>query len=120
MDHNDVPAVAWLVPTVFFFTLLAIVCAALYAGFRKDGNRHQTLRALIEKGGEIPKDLLLPQRGSDLRKGIVLVCTGLGLAIALKQVPLEMRLWTVGVIPGLIGVGYLVVWRLERGPRPTP
>jgi hypothetical protein len=112
--------VAWLVPAIFFITLFAIVCAVLYAGFRRDGSRHQTLRAMIEKGVEIPKEILVPPRGSDLRKGIVLLCAGLGLTIALvATTPGQLRLWSLGAFPALVGVGYLVVWRLERGPRAT-
>ena len=51
---------------------------------------------------------------SDMRRGVVLVMIGLGLILFLGAVnEWEGGAWAIGVIPFLIGVGYLLVWKLE-------
>jgi hypothetical protein len=110
----DVPAVAWLVPLFAFLTLIAIVGLVLYAGARRDRTRHETIRAMIDKGTPIPQELLVPPKRSDLRRGIVLVAAGLGLSVFFLAFPVQAGLWAVGSIPALVGLGYLVAWRLER------
>ena len=112
---SAVPAIAWIVPLAAFTTLFALVAAVLYAGFRRDRNRHETLRAMIEKGAAIPPELLVPPKGSDLRRGIVLLGAGAGLSIFFLALQVQPGLWALGSIPALIGIGYLLVWRLERG-----
>jgi hypothetical protein len=49
-----------------------------------------------------------------MRRGVVLVMVGLGLMLFLGAVnDWEGGAWAVGIIPFLIGVGYLLVWKLE-------
>jgi len=112
---NDVPAVTWIAPLAAFLTLFGVVVAALFAGYRRDRNRHETLRVLIEKGAPLPPEMLSVPKGSDLRRGVVLLAAGLGLTIFLLAFPVRPGLWAAGVVPGLIGIGYLLVWRLEHG-----
>lgn len=116
-DHpKDPPVVAIAVPVAFFATVIAIVAISLYASFRKDQQRHATLRLVIERGGSIPPELLTPapkRPASDLRRGVVLLAAGVGLTILLAAASSERGLWTAGLVPVLLGLGYLVVWRLE-------
>jgi len=114
MSSIDVPAVSWIVPLAAFTSLFAIVSAVLYAGFRRDRVRHETLRVMIEKGSAIPPELLVPPSGSDLRRGIVLLGAGLGLSVFFLAFPLQRGLWATGAVPALVGLGFLIVWRLER------
>jgi hypothetical protein len=104
-----------VVPSVFFLTTFLIVAAALYAGYRKDRQRHETLRLAIERGANIPPELITPprKRGSDLKRGILLMSTGIALAILLSATATERGVWTVALIPTLLGLGYLVVYKLE-------
>lgn len=109
-----------LVPIVFFATLAAIVLLAQMFATRRERMRQETLRALLEKGVDVPADLVAGRAGapSDLRRGLVLVGAGLGLAIALAVVGRGAAgLWSVGLVPVLMGAGYLAAWRIETRDR---
>ncbi len=112
---GEPPAVAIVVPVAMFALIFAIVVAALYASFRKDRQHHETIRLALERGGEIPPALLLPRRKprSDLRRGILLLCAGLGLMVLLFKTAKESGSWTAALIPIFLGIGYLVVHKLE-------
>lgn len=114
--HYDKGAVAIIVPLAFFLFIFLIIGAIAYFSWRKDQQRHQTLRLMVEKGAQIPADLITrPERKkSDLRRGLVLVATGLGIAIFLAVADQSHTGgWSLGIIPALIGGGYLLAWRLE-------
>ena len=59
----------------------------------------------------------MPGPPSDLRRGIILSTSGLGLAIFLGALG-SSGAWSAGVTLSLIGVGHLIVWRLQtlKGP----
>jgi hypothetical protein len=49
-----------------------------------------------------------------MRRGVVLLMVGFGLMIFFGAVnDWEGGSWSLGVIPFLIGLGYLLVWKLE-------
>jgi hypothetical protein len=87
---------------------------------------HRTIRLMVEKGQPVPPALLAPppsvRQRSDMRRGVVLVMVGLGLMLFLGAVnEWEGGAWAVGIIPFLIGAGYLLVWKLEgRKDIPPP
>jgi hypothetical protein len=116
-----------LVPLFFFLCLAGIVGGALFFRHRQNAQRHQTLRVMIEKGAEIPPELLTPpvRPRSDLRRGVVLVAGGIGVTafFALVKTGDASGVWSLGLIPTLIGLGYLIVWKIEGsrsvGPGPS-
>ncbi|MDY0004320.1 MAG: DUF6249 domain-containing protein [Polyangia bacterium] len=122
---KDPPAVAIAVPISFFLFVLGLVAVILVINFRKDRLRHETLRLIVERGGEIPAELLAGPRkrpSSDLRKGVILIACGVGLGLFLALVAKadqDRQAWSLGFIPTLIGLGYLLVWRLERRGAPS-
>ncbi len=75
---------------------------------------HDTAIALAEKGQPVPPELFMAREepASDLRRGLVLIGLGLGLAIFLAQMD---KPWSFGLIPLFMGVGYLIVWKMEGG-----
>jgi hypothetical protein len=104
----------------FLTTLMGFV-AWLFAGYRKQRQLHETVRLMVEKGAEIPTGLLAPppkRKPSDLRRGIILSTSGLGLTLFLALIPGVNGAWGAGVTLLLIGVGHLLVWRLQtlKGP----
>jgi len=109
-----------LVPLFFFLCVAFVVALPLYLSFRRHGHLQETLRLMVEKGVQIPTELLTPpsapvRKHSDLRRGIILVAAGVSLAVCLALVgvgPLE-RAWALGLIPMIIGAGYILVWKLE-------
>ena len=124
-----IPIVAITMLTVFGAPVL-IVALILYFGFSKSRAQHRTIRMLAEKGQPIPAALLAPpapavRQRSDMRRGIILVMVGVALMICFGAWnDWEGGAWAIGVIPFVIGLGYLLVWKLEGGKKneipPTP
>lgn len=114
-----------LVPT-FIFLFLTLIILIIMA-FRGKNNREfqQTLRIMVEKGVEIPRELLVREipKNQDLRRGILVLATGVGycLFIALVGVwePDALNGLGVGLIPIFIGLGYLIVWKYTKKDQRT-
>jgi hypothetical protein len=133
-DSNDdipgevIPIVAVVMLSVFGAPVL-IVALIMYFGFSRNRMMHRTIRTMVEKGQPVPAALLAPpapaqRQRSDMRRGVVLVMVGLGLMVFLGAVnDWEGGAWSLGIIPFLIGAGYLLVWKLEGKkdiPPPSP
>lgn len=119
VDAEGPPSmVAIMVPLGFFACVIGVVALILVFRSRNERTRHETIRLAIEKGVEIPSELLLPspRRRSDVRRGLVLVSGGFGLLIVLwlTSDPGE-RSWAIGIFPLMVGLGYLAAWWIERG-----
>ncbi len=122
-DHDsDVPWIAIPIVTIVFLTIfgtpILIVAVILYFSFSKTRALHRTVRMMVEKGQPVPEALLNPppaqRQRSDIRRGVVLTMVGLGLMLFLAAVnDWEGGAWSIGLIPFLIGAGYLLVWKLE-------
>ena len=93
---------------------IALVGLILWYKSRKTHLIHETALKLAEKGQPVPPELFLgaEEPFSDLRRGVVLVGLGLGLALFMYQMD---KPWSLGLIPLFMGVGYLVVWKLDTG-----
>ena len=119
-----IPLVAIIFMTVFGAPVL-IVAVIMYFGFSRNRMMHRTIRQMVEKGQPVPAALLAPpppaqKQRSDMRRGVVLVMVGLGLMLFFAAVnDWEGGSWAIGIIPFLIGVGYLLVWKLEGGAKPS-
>jgi hypothetical protein len=110
--------IAIVVPVAFFLSLLGGVAVTLYFRARREHERHETLRKMVEKGQEIPSALLIPPQlpASDLRRGLVLLGSGIGVTVMLMGTDdHDLRsLWGAGLIPTLMGVAYLITWWIAR------
>ena len=120
-----IPLVAIVFMTIFGAPVF-IVAVILYFTFSKNRMMHKTIRMMVEKGQPVPPALLAPpappeRQRSDMRRGVVLVMVGLGIMLFLGAVSnWEGGAWALGIIPFLIGAGYLLVWKMEGGPKPRP
>jgi hypothetical protein len=121
-SEEDIPAKVIPIVGIVFLTIFGapvlIVAVIMYFGFSKNRMMHRTIRLMVEKGQPVPEALLNPppaqRQRSDMRRGVVLVMVGLGLMIFLAAVnDWEGGAWSIGLIPFLIGAGYLLVWKLE-------
>ena len=136
-DHDksgkDIPAeVIPLVGIVFMTIFGAPVLIVFTIGiFALIGNRmrQRTIRMMVEKGQPVPAELFASEvrrvrRRSDVRRGVIWTMVGLGLMVWLGAVnDWEGGVWSFGLIPFLIGLGYLIVWKLEGKkdiPPPLP
>jgi hypothetical protein len=117
-ERMAIPIVAIVFMSIFGAPVL-IVAVILYFGFSKNRMMHRTIRMMVEKGQPVPAALLAPpppaqRQRSDMRRGVVLVMVGVGLMLFFAAVnDWEGGVWAIGIIPFLIGLGYLLVWKLE-------
>lgn len=117
LQPDSIGNVAILVPLGFFLTILLGLTATLVVRYRKHAQLQETLRLMIEKGAEIPPELIAPPDPPyrDLRRGVILV--GVGLAVVIffgLEEGFAGGEWALGLIPGFIGAGYLLIWRISR------
>jgi hypothetical protein len=114
--EGSIPAMAPLIVAIVFGCPVLIVAVLLFYRHRKNVLLHRTLAAMIEKGTPIPPGLLAGDKEkaprSDLRRGVILACVGLGIAIFFLAQKDED--WGIGMIPFMIGVGYLIVWKINE------
>ena len=123
IKSDDVPEFVLPIVVVSLLTVFGapvlIVAVIMYFGFSKSRMQHRTVRMLAEKGQPIPAELLAPpapavRQRSDMRRGIILVMLGIALIICFGAWnDWEGGAWAIGVIPFVIGLGYLLVWKLE-------
>jgi len=111
---DEIPSLVPLICLIVFSCPVAIVTAILIYRHRRNQLLHKTLATMIDKGVPIPPELLQPEkrRKSDLQRAFVLMGVGLGLIIFFAV--LHEEAWGLGFIPLLMGVGYLVAWKLAR------
>jgi hypothetical protein len=121
-DKDDMPWIAIPIVLIVFLAIFGtpvmIVATIMYFSFSKSRALHRTVRMMVEKGQPVPEALLNPppviRQRSDLRRGVVLLMIGLGLMVFFGAVnDWEGGAWSLGIVPFLIGAGYLLVWRLD-------
>ena len=128
--HDDVPGAVIPIIAIIFMTVFGapvlIVAVIMYFGFSRNRMMHRTVRMMVEKGQPVPAALLAPpppavRQRSDMRRGVILVMVGIGVMLFFAAVnDWEGGSWAFGLIPFLIGVGYMLVWKLEGGQKPKP
>lgn len=114
---EDMTGLVGLIAVILAFgTPIVIVIAILIHKSRRTQLIHQTVVALAEKGLPVPPDLFIDrpaESSSPLHKGVVLIAVGAGLMLFFLSLSGRHAPWGVGIIPLLIGVGYLIVWKIE-------
>lgn len=110
-------------PVIFFIFLLIALYIPFYFDFKKVKGRQLIINNLIEKGKEIPNELLSPtvkkNVRSDFHKGIILIALGLSLCFVLFVLKITNNYWTIGLIPMFIGIGYLISFRFDKQSNKT-
>ncbi|MGC1547515.1 MAG: DUF6249 domain-containing protein [Rhodanobacter sp.] len=111
------------IPFVVMSAPVLIVLIVLRYSYRRTQARYNTLLQLADKGVELPPQLLLePQVAySERRRALVLIGGGLGLMAMFQALPGQLdngssihSLWGLGLLPLMIGLGYLASWWLNR------
>ena len=123
-----IPLVGIVFLSIFGAPVLIVIMIGVFA-LLVSRSRQRTIRMLVEKGQPVPAELLAPatravRQRSDARRGVVWTMVGLGVMVWLGAVnDWEGGAWSFGLIPFLIGLGYLIVWKLENKkdiPPPPP
>ena len=103
----------------FYVFVSGIIFIPIIIGARQARFTHETIRLMVEKGQPVPPELFrdpkLTRPRNDLRRGVTLIAFGIGFSAFL--VSLHSTWWAIGFIFILMGVGYLIVWKME--PRPN-
>ena len=113
--------IAFVVPVAALIFAGVIAVSAMYFQHRRRELWHQTARIALEKGQPLPSDPdnpnpINPATGQPVPRwrglligGVVNLGVGLGLFVALSQIPnVRFNLGYFGAIPGFIGLGLLV------------
>lgn len=128
-DFDDGALMAIPIVGIVFTTLFGapvmVVAAIMFFSYLKSRSLHRTVRTMVERGQEVPAALFAPpptvRARSDMRRGVVLMMVGFGLMIFFGAVnDWDGGAWALGIIPFLIGLGYLLVWKLERPKDKVP
>ena len=123
-----IPLVGIVFLTIFGAPVLIVIAIGIFA-LLVSRSRQRTIRMMLEKGQPVPAELLAPhtkavRQRSDVRRGVIWTMVGLGLIIFFGAVnEWQEGIWSIGLIPFLIGLGYLLVWKLEgkkNVPPPPP
>jgi hypothetical protein len=121
-----IPIVAIVFLSIFGAPVLIVIMIGIFAVLMSR-MRQRTIRMMVEKGQPVPAELLAPatravRRRSDVRRGVIWAMIGLGAMIFFGVVnDWEGGIWSLGLIPFLIGLGYLIVWKLEtKKDNPPP
>jgi hypothetical protein len=123
-----IPIVAIVFLSIFGAPVAIVVMVGIFSMIATR-MRQRTIRMMVEKGQPVPAELLAPatrsiRPRSDVRRGVVWAMVGFGMMIFFGAVnDWEGGVWSLGLIPFLIGLGYLLVWKLEGKkdiPPPPP
>ena len=103
-----------LVPLSPYIAAAVIVWLIVAAKMARRKLTHETIRLMIEKGQPIPPELFLDPKKphNDLRTGVVLIAVGIGIMAFYHASHID-NVSTLGLIPLLMGIGYIVVWKIQ-------
>ncbi len=116
MDYIFIPLIVMSAPVL-------IVLILLRYRYQQTQARYRTLLQLADKGVELPPQLLVEPSVlySERRRALVLIGGGLGLMAMFLTLPGQLdngrsigSLWGLGLLPLMIGLGYLASWWLNR------
>lgn len=112
-----------LIPFVLMLGPVLITLVVLRYRQQQTRTRYEALLQLADKGVELTPQLLAePQPPySERRRAMVMVGTGLGIMVMFLALPGHFdngyslaSLWGIGLLPLMIGLGYLASWWLNR------
>lgn len=116
-DGND----GIMVPVVLFIAIALTYCAKYFFAHRTRQETQATVRAALERGTPLTPELLerlgepaAPKR-NDLRRGVIGIGLGIGLGafgVIVGEPDAVRPMLAVGLVPLLLGLAYLVLWRL--------
>ena len=113
----------FLIPLIVIGGPVLIMVLLLRYRQKQTQARYQTVLQLADKGVALPPELLVEPNMvySERRRALVLIGAGLGLMAMFLALPGQLdngnslsSLWGLGLLPLMIGLGYLASWWLNR------
>lgn len=131
---DEIVAIIAIVST--FGTIAAICVLPSYFKHRSQKDMQKTVRAAIGEGQSLPAELIevmtrdvkkgLPSKSRDIRRGVLWIAAGVGLALMGQftsleigvdnSVPLNNGLLGVACVPFVFGIAYLILSRFNKIP----
>ena len=111
-----------VIPLVVMTAPVLIVLILLRYRYQQTQARYRTLLQLADKGVDLPAQLLVEPNivYSERRRALVLIGGGLGVMAMFLALPGQLdnglgihSLWGLGLLPLMIGLGYLASWWLN-------
>ncbi len=118
-DFDETIIIPVLAILLIFGSPLLIVAIVVIQSYRKRKLLHNSIDKLIDKGMDIPPELFDSMQNKPknpvgyLKKGVLLTAVGIGVFIWLAALA-GSDVATVGLIPLLIGIGYIVLYKVDR------
>ena len=118
---EDILAIS--IPIVMTIVIGLVTWAYFHFRYKTRARAQETIQAALEKGQELTPELLdrmtgpKPKEDSDLRRGLIAIAIGVAFAvlgIIIGEQDAIGPLIGVGAFPFLVGVAYLVMWRLGK------
>jgi len=115
-----------IIPLITMLAPILIVSTVMRYRSRQIQARYNLLLQLADKGVVLPEPLLIEPRVvyCERRRALTLIGGGIGLISMFLAMPFRMadgssvgQLWGLGLLPLMVGLGYLASWWLNnRGP----
>ena len=102
----------WLVPVMGILVGPLIVATVFFFNYRIARQRHETIRLMVEKGVELPPDLLKIKRQSSFGGGFALLGVGIGMLLWLGL--WHRPFWGLGFIFVFMGLGGIIAVAIDR------
>lgn len=112
-----------LIPITLFIGFFVFLSIFAWFRFRGKKEMQETIRAAIDKGQELSPELIeqlsgpKPRPDRDLRRGVTAVAVAVGLAlfgIVVGEEDAVRPMLGVAMLPLTIGIGFLLMHRLNR------
>lgn len=111
-----------LIPIVMFLCIALVVGLFYWFKYLSRKEMQRTVRIALERGHEMTPEMLdrlgEPKKSafSDLRRSLIAIAIGLSVAlfgVALGEEDAIRPLLAVSMLPLLVGIAYLVLWRIN-------
>ena len=118
MDHTI------FIPITLFVCLAVVLVFAAWYRHRTQAGLQETIRTALDKGFELTPEMIeslgqpKPRPFADLRRALVALAIGIGFMLfgfILDEEDAVRPLVAVGAFPILIGIAYLIIWRIDEG-----
>jgi hypothetical protein len=118
--QHEGPQHAWVAiisVLAVFGTPVMFVALGLWSKHKRQQMIHQTISQMVEKGLQIPPELLRDEKTheprSALHKGVIMTAVGLGMLCLFLVLNIKPGIG-ISFIPLFLGLAYLLIWRIEK------
>lgn len=112
------------IPITLFVSLAVVLIFVAWYRHRTQAGLQETIRTALDKGIELTPEVIeslgqpKARPYSDLRRALISLAIGVGFVafgFILDEEDAVRPLMAIGAFPILVGVAYLVIWRLDEG-----